>query len=55
MNPREAQYIDPQQRVMLEVAWSALEDAHCVPDTYTGTIGVWAGTYSNTYFTKSSM
>ena len=53
MNPREAQYIDPQQRVMLEVAWSALEDAHCVPDTYAGTIGVWAGTYTNTYFTKN--
>ena len=53
MNKREAQYIDPQQRVMLEVAWSALEDAHCVPDSYSGTIGVWAGTYSNTYFTKN--
>jgi polyketide synthase PksJ len=27
MNPKEADVIDPQQRVLLEVAWHALEDA----------------------------
>ena len=53
VTPREAKLFDPQQRVLLEVAWAALEDAHCVPENYSGTIGVWAGTYSNTYFTKN--
>ncbi|WP_430788856.1 type I polyketide synthase [Actinoplanes sp. G11-F43] len=41
--PGEALMIDPQQRVFLECAWSALEDAACVPDTYPGVIGVFGG------------
>ncbi len=47
--PKEAGVLDPQQRLFLECARQALEDAGCVPDTYTGTIGVWAGSSLNTY------
>jgi acyl transferase domain-containing protein len=40
LSPREARTIDPQQRLVLEVAWSALEDAGMAPsslmDTDTG-------------------
>jgi acyl transferase domain-containing protein len=46
---REAEIIDPQQRVFLECAWEALEDAACDPATYPGAIGVFAGTGMNTY------
>ncbi len=47
--PREAEIIDPQQRVFLECAWEALEDAGYDPGAYTGLIGVWAGCGTNTY------
>jgi amino acid adenylation domain-containing protein len=47
--PKEAAGIDPQQRVFLEVAWAALENAGCNPATYPGSIGVWAGMDPATY------
>ncbi len=46
---REAEIVDPQQRVFLECAWEALEDAACDPSTYPGAIGVFAGAGMNTY------
>src|SRR5882757_1523975 len=46
---REAEIIDPQQRVFLECAWEALEEAGCDPSEYPGTIGVFAGAGMNTY------
>lgn len=46
---REAEIIDPQQRVFLECAWDALEDAGCDPASYPGAIGVFAGAGMNTY------
>lgn len=48
-----AEMIDPQQRVLLEVAWEALEDAGVVPERHGGLIGVYAGTGHNTYLTKN--
>ncbi|CBN53834.1 MULTISPECIES: type I polyketide synthase [Kamptonema] len=53
INPREAEIIDPQQRIFLEMAWEALEKAGCNPDTYKGLIGVFAGTGNNTYFANN--
>jgi acyl transferase domain-containing protein len=47
--PREAEIMDPQQRVFLELAWAALEDAGYVPETYNGLIGVYASVGWNTY------
>ncbi len=48
-NPREAALIDPQQRVFLECAWEALEDAATDPERFDGSIGVYAGVGMNTY------
>jgi len=39
----EARVLDPQQRVLLECAWGALEDAGCDPKRFEGSIGVFAG------------
>jgi amino acid adenylation domain-containing protein/non-ribosomal peptide synthase protein (TIGR01720 family) len=47
--PREAQLIDPQQRVFLECAWEALERAGYDPERFAGLIGVYAGATGNTY------
>jgi amino acid adenylation domain-containing protein/non-ribosomal peptide synthase protein (TIGR01720 family) len=47
--PREAATLDPQQRVFLECAWHALENAGYDPETYPGLIGVFAGSSINQY------
>jgi acyl transferase domain-containing protein/acyl carrier protein len=49
MNPREAELTDPQQRIFLECAWEALEDAGVDPTRYGGSIGVFAGSGRNNY------
>jgi len=48
-SPREAEITDPQQRLFLECAWQALENAGYDADRYPGLIGVYAGTSMNTY------
>lgn len=47
--PRAAALTDPQHRLLLECAWSALEDAGCDPAHYPGPIGVFAGCSLSTY------
>ena len=47
--PREAEIIDPQQRMFLECAWAALEDAGYNPERYAGQIGIYAGATSSNY------
>jgi acyl transferase domain-containing protein/acyl carrier protein len=48
-SPREAEILDPQQRIFLECSWEALENAGYDPKTYDGLIGVHAGVSANTY------
>jgi amino acid adenylation domain-containing protein len=48
-NPNEAAVLDPQQRIFLEEAWHALENAGYDSEKYSGLIGVFAGTGMNTY------
>jgi acyl transferase domain-containing protein len=50
MTPREASIMDPQQRVFLECAWEALENAGCNPESFPGSVGVFAGSGFNSYF-----
>jgi acyl transferase domain-containing protein/acyl carrier protein len=48
-SPREAEILDPQQRIFLECSWEALENAGYEPKTYDGLIGIFAGVSANTY------
>jgi len=49
INPREAEYTDPQQRLILETAWEAIENAGYDTERFAGNIGVFAGCSANTY------
>ncbi len=48
-SPKEAQTLDPQQRLFLECAWEALEDAGTAPEAYEGEIGIYAGANISNY------
>lgn len=50
INRKLATLMDPQQRVFLEVAWEALEDAGYFPQNGYQDIGVFAGCYFNNYY-----
>ncbi len=50
ISAREAELIDPQQRIFLECAWEALENAGYTARSYPGKIGLYAGSGPNTYF-----
>lgn len=48
--PREAVFIDPQHRLLLEVAWEALEHAGLAPDRLAGkTVGAFVGISNSDY------
>ena len=50
ISPVEAQMLDPQQRLMLETSWRALEDAAIDPERLAGSrTGVYAGISNNEY------
>ena len=44
ISPREAEWMDPQQRIMLELAWACIEDAGYAPSDFRGSdTGVYIG------------
>ncbi|MCY3553978.1 MAG: beta-ketoacyl synthase N-terminal-like domain-containing protein, partial [Gemmatimonadetes bacterium] len=51
ISPREARHIDPQQRILLELAWEALEDARIPPARLEGRpVGVYMGIFLDEYW-----
>ncbi|NEO45631.1 MAG: type I polyketide synthase, partial [Moorea sp. SIO4A3] len=52
-SPKEAEEMDPQQRLFLECAWETIERGGYNPDTYQGLIGVYAGVGMNDYLLKN--
>ena len=59
ISPRESIYVDPQHRLLLEVAWEALEDAGQIRDKYeksaTGVyIGLWTKEYENRLYESAT-
>jgi acyl transferase domain-containing protein len=53
--PNEARTMDPQHRILLELAHEALEDAGCDTKRYPGRVGVFAGAAMNTYFMHAGL
>ena len=50
VNPREAEIMDPQLRMLLECAWTALEKAGYDPGRFPGPIGVYCGAAPSRYY-----
>lgn len=58
ISPREALSMDPQQRIVLELAWTALEDAGISPDSLEGSptgvfLGIGLSDYGRRHFWSS--
>ncbi len=47
---REAELMDPQHRIFLEAAWTALEHAGYDPESLPGVTGLFGGVAPNTYY-----
>ena len=59
ISPREAELMDPQQRIAMEIVWAAMEDAGYNPRQFSGSkiglfIGIWTSDYGE-LLTKSAM
>ncbi|WP_234383699.1 type I polyketide synthase, partial [Paracidovorax avenae] len=50
--PREAEQLDPQQRLFLESAWACLEHAGCDPARWEGKVGVYGGEGPGVYLMR---
>ncbi|KAF1721993.1 hybrid non-ribosomal peptide synthetase/type I polyketide synthase [Pseudoxanthomonas wuyuanensis] len=50
ISPKEAELMDPQQRVFLELCWECIERAGHVPDASPVPVGVFAGMYNASYY-----
>lgn len=52
---KEAVFMDPQQRMMLQSAWKLMESAGYTTDEYDGEVGVFVGTGTSKYLLKNIM
>jgi len=52
VSPREAELMDPQQRIFLELCWECLERGGYIPDAQPVPVGVFGGMYHATYFQR---
>lgn len=52
ISSREAELMDPQQRIFLELCWECMERAGHVPDAHDGPVGVFGGMHNATYFQR---
>jgi amino acid adenylation domain-containing protein len=50
VHPKEAEVMDPQQRIFLEMCWAALERAGYPPNQAPCTVAVFGGATYNTYY-----
>ncbi len=50
LSPKEADSVEPQQRLFLEVAWEALEDGGYAPSISGARVGVFAGAGFTSYY-----
>ncbi|MCP4349673.1 MAG: SDR family NAD(P)-dependent oxidoreductase [Desulfobacterales bacterium] len=53
ISPKEATLMDPHQRIFLECAWEAFENAGYEAGSYKDRTGVYAGSAMNTYLLKN--
>lgn len=53
LSPKIAEAMDPQHRMFLEIAWEVLEQSGHLPIHYSGSVGVYAGTGVNSYYTNN--
>jgi acyl transferase domain-containing protein len=53
LTPREAEIMDPQHRVLLELAWEAMERAGYDAAAMSGRVGVFAGAGLSTYLLRN--
>lgn len=52
-SPKEAEFIDPQHRLLMECTWEVLDHAGHDPHRFDGAIGIWAGCGPSNYFFKN--
>jgi len=53
ISPKEAELMDPQQRIFLELCWECIERAGHVPDAAEVPVGVFAGMYNASYYQRN--
>lgn len=49
-SPKESAILDPQHRQFFECVWEALEDSAHAPESFSGRVGVFAGSGMGSYF-----
>ena len=54
ISPREATWVDPQQRLLMEVGWEAIESAGWIPEQIGPSTGVFVGWMHNDYQNEAS-